>query len=204
MAGRPETSHWYDGRVYAAVVDRMLGGVRAYVTKHLPEGDRVLDACCGTGALSQQLAAEGRTVDGVDLSPRHIDFARSRSSSPSVSFQVGDVTELPVPAAGPYDVATIVLALHEMPRDARGVVLDRLLALSRRVMVLDFEAPMPSNLAGLRNRATEIAAGWEHFSAFRDWQAQGGLEPLVAEAGATVESDRTIDAGTLRVLVLSR
>lgn len=204
MAGRPETSHWYDGRVYATVIDRMLGGVRGYVARHLPAGDRVLDACCGTGALSRRLAAEGRTVVGVDLSPRHIAYARSRHSTSPPSYQVGDVTELPVPAEGRYDVATIVMALHEMPREARGRALEQLLLVSHRVMVVDFAAPMRWNYAGVRNRGTELAAGWEHFTAFRDWEAQGGLDPLLAGIGADVESDRTIDSGTLRVLTLAR
>ncbi|MBL0888072.1 class I SAM-dependent methyltransferase [Myceligenerans indicum] len=203
MAGRTEAGHWYDGPVYAAVVDRMLDGVRNYVAGHLPAGERVLDACCGTGALSRRLAEDGRTVVGVDLSARHIRYARSHAGSSSARFRVGDVAELTVPSAGPYDVATIVLALHEMPRELRGPVLDRLLAVARRVMVVDFVAPMPRNVAGLRNRATELAAGWEHFAAFRDWQAQLGLGALLERTGATVESDRTIDAGTLRVLTLA-
>lgn len=78
MTGRPEASHWYDGRVYAAVIDRMLAG--------------------------------------VDLSPRHIEYARGHTGSSSAEFRVGDVAELSVPPEGRYDVAVIVLALHEMPR----------------------------------------------------------------------------------------
>lgn len=204
MTGRPETSHWYDGRVYAAVIDRMLEGVRAYVADHLPEGQRVLDACCGTGALSRRLVEHGRTVVGVDLSPRHVEYARGHTGSSSAEFRVGDVAELSVPPEGRYDVAVIVLALHEMPRPSRGPVLDRLLEVSRQLMVVDFVAPMPRNFPGLRNRAAEVAAGREHFAAFRDWEGQGGLDPLVQDADATIESDRTIDGGTLRVLTLSR
>lgn len=205
MTGRAEVSHWYDGRVYAAVVDRMLGGVREYVARHLPEGDRVLDACCGTGALSRRLALDGRTVLGVDLSPRHIAFARSASSSvPRVRFEVGDVAQLAVPAEGTYDVAVIVLALHEMPRELRAPVLDRLLCVAGRTMVVDFTAPMPRSPAGLRNRAAELAAGWEHFAAFRDWQRQGGVDAVLHELGARVENDRKIDRDTLRVLTLVR
>ncbi len=204
MTERPETSHWYDGRVYAAVIDRLLGGVRDYVASHLPEGERALDACCGTGALSRRLADDGRTVVGVDLSPRHIEYARSHAGSSSVHFDVGDVAELAMPREGPYDVAVIVLALHEMPRDLRGAVLERLLTVARRVMVVDFVAPMPRNVAGARNRAAELVAGREHFAAFRDWQTQMGLGPLLEQADASVESDRTIDGGTLRVLILTR
>lgn len=53
---------------------------------------------------------------GVDLSPRHIEYARGHTGSSSAEFRVGDVAELSVPPEGRYDVAVIVLALHEMPR----------------------------------------------------------------------------------------
>ena len=56
----------------------------------------------------------------------------------------------------------------------------------------------------MRNRAAEVAAGREHFAAFRDWQAQGGLDALLRGSGAIVESERAIDSGALRVVVLSR
>lgn len=204
MTGRPETSHWYDGRVYAVVIDRLLAGVHGYVGDHLPDGERVLDACCGTGELSRRLAATGRSVVGVDLSRRHIEYAREHTDSSSVEFRVGDVAEMPLPAEGPFDVAVIMLALHEMPQQLRACVLERLLELGRRVMVVDFVAPMPHNFAGLRNRAAEVAAGREHFAAFRDWQSRGGLAPLLRDTNPTVESDRTIDSGTFRVLTLSR
>ena len=57
MSGsRLPTARWYDGRSYAATIDRLLSGVRGYVADRLPDGDRVLDACCGTGSLSLRLA----------------------------------------------------------------------------------------------------------------------------------------------------
>lgn len=68
--------------------------------------------------------------------------------------------------------------------------------------MLDRDDPMPRNLAGARNRFMEFAAGWEHFSAFRDYTRRGGLSALVEEAGATLVSERHIDAGTLHVCVL--
>jgi ubiquinone/menaquinone biosynthesis C-methylase UbiE len=204
MTTRTETSHWYDGRTYAAVIDRMLGGVHEYVVRHLPEGDRVLDACCGTGALSRRIAREGRSVVGVDLSPRHIDYARRVTSSDDVRFELGDVAQHPAPPDGPYDAAVICLALHEMPAELRLPVLGHLLEVAGQVMVVDFAAPMRRNLAGLRNRATEVAAGLDHFAAFRDWQRQGGLGPLVGALPAQVLDERTIDSDTLRVTTVTR
>lgn len=205
---REPRSHWLDGAVYAATIDRLLSGVRGYVADHLPEGERVLDACCGTGALSRRLAREGRDVVGVDLSPKHIAYAREATAEAGfdrdrVRFEVGDVAQLDPPAAGPYDVAVITFALHEMPTAARPDVVDALVRVARRVMVVDFVAPMPWNLAGVRNRAAELAAGPDHFRSFLDYSRNGGLPPLVRRDGMTVEHERTIDAGTLHVVTLA-
>lgn len=199
----PRSKH-YDGVVYGRLVEPLLGGVHAFVADHLPPGDRVLDACCGTGGLARRLAARGLEVRGVDLSPRNIDHAQTRSAglAENLRFEVGDVSQIEPPAAGPYDVATIVLALHEMPAAARAAVLEALLGAAERVMAVDFAIPMPWNLAGVRNRAMELAAGPEHFSAFRDFTRRGGLPRLVEETGAVIESTRRIDSGALEVVVL--
>jgi len=170
-------------------------------------GERVLEACCGTGALALRLAESGRTVVGVDLSPKNIEFARRRAEGvapDSLRFEVRDVSTLDLPEDGPYDLATVILALHEMPDDARVSVLAALLRIAERVMVVDFAVPMPWNLAGARNRTMELAAGLEHFTAFRSYTRAGGLDTLVTTCGARTESSRTIDSGTLEVAVLRR
>lgn len=203
MVARSARSKLYDGVVYGRLLEPLLQGVHGFVVERLPDGNHVLDACCGTGGLARQLARSGRRVVGVDLSPRNIAYARQASAStPSeqLRFEVGDVAALGVPEDGPYDVGTIVLALHEMPELFRLPVLTNLLRITRRLMIVDFAIPMPRNLAGLRNRGLEFAAGHDHFSAFRSFTRRGGLPVLLDEAGAVVETDRRIDDGTLQVV----
>ena len=202
---REPRSTLYDGALYGHVIERLLGRVHGFVAERLPEGERVLEACCGTGGLARRLAESGRRVHGVDLSPRNIDFARARNTSldpEQLSYEVRDVSTVEPPPEGPYDVATIVLALHEMPSAGRVAVLRALLRAARRVMVVDFAVPMPRNLAGLRNRAMELAAGREHFGGFRDYTRRGGLPALFEETGARVEWERRLDADTLHVAVV--
>lgn len=200
---RTPRSKWYDGPVYGHLVEPLLSGVHGIVVEALPPGPRVLEACCGTGGLARRIAATGREVLGVDLAPANIALARSRQPPDlSVRFEVGDVAALPLPEAGPYDVATIVMALHEMPATYRLPVLERLLLLAGKVLVVDFVAPMPWSVAGVRNRSVEFAAGPEHFGGFRSFQAQGGLPELVERAGARTLSERRLDSGTLHLALL--
>lgn len=202
--GSASSGRWYDGAVYSSVVDRLLTGLHDHVATHLPDGQRVLDAACGTGALSQQMARTGRQVVGVDMSQRHIDHARRRVADAGVGrdamrFEVGDLRKVEAPAEGAWDVAVIVLALHEMRTDVASSVVARLHEVAAQVMIADFFAPLPWNLPGVTNRAAELAAGPSHWAAFRAYQANGGLDALLAGTGATTLTDRTIGQGTIRV-----
>ena len=75
--------------------DRM----RATMLSRLPAdmtGLRVLDAGCGTGAMTVELARAGAMVVAADISPKLIDIARDRlpaALAPQVSFHAGDMTD---------------------------------------------------------------------------------------------------------------
>jgi magnesium-protoporphyrin O-methyltransferase len=61
-------------------------------------GCRVLDAGCGTGAMSLALAARGADVVAIDLSPTLVDLAQQRLScqpdAKRIDFRVGDMRTL--------------------------------------------------------------------------------------------------------------
>ncbi|MDM7930566.1 magnesium protoporphyrin IX methyltransferase [Tabrizicola sp.] len=90
--------------------DRM----RALMLSRLPEdlrGARVLDAGCGTGAMTEELALRGASVMAADISPKLVEIARDRLPAtlrPQVSFHAGDMTD---PALGRFD---FVLAMDSL------------------------------------------------------------------------------------------
>lgn len=201
---RMPRSRVYDGWLYGRTLDPLLGGLHARVARQVPEGCRVLDAACGTGDLAARLGERGCTVLGVDLSPRQAEWAMSHRGREGLSFEVGDASHLDHLADHSFDVATIVLALHEMPSAARVPVLRSLGRVAERVLAVDFSIPMPWNLAGLRNRGFEIGAGPEHFRGFLDFARRGGLAPLAARAGLLIQGERRFDSGTMVWMWLSR
>ena len=87
---------------------------------NLPPGARVLDAGCGTGALTAALLARDPTaqVIGVDLGAAYV--AAARQALPLARFEQGDIAALPLPDAS-RDAALALLVLGFVP-DARAAV----------------------------------------------------------------------------------
>lgn len=198
---RTPRSRFYDGSLYATGMDRFSAGLHNIVAKQVGRAGRVLDVGCGTGSVAFKLATEAREVVGVELSPAMVDYAnraRAKAGIDNVSFVVGDVTEAfsNVPD-GHFEIATMVLALHEMPAEARGPVLREIARIAQKLLCVDFRVPMPRNAAGLRNRLFELLAGREHFLAFRDFNARGGTSGVAQEAGLICRHLRFVDGQTI-------
>lgn len=73
--------------------DQMRAAMMAQLPADL-RGARVLDAGCGTGLMTAELAARGADVVAVDISPQLIGIARSRLSADHqkrVRFAAGDM-----------------------------------------------------------------------------------------------------------------
>lgn len=62
---------------------------------HVRQGGSILDLCCGTGQLAQELTARGYTVTGVDGSAEILKYARARA--PTVEFIHADARAFSLP-----------------------------------------------------------------------------------------------------------
>lgn len=75
---------------------------------------RVLDAACGTGAVTHQLLARGHDVVGVDVSEGML--TRARRAAPEAHLLAGDITDIPLPDDDvDHVVCSLALAhLHDL------------------------------------------------------------------------------------------
>ncbi len=203
VAPRMPRSRIYDGAFFGRVLDPFNSDLHGFVAAQLEPGARVLEVGCGTGALAFRLARQAAEVVGVDLSPAMIAYARRRLAAvaaPNVSFVLGDAAAVLADRAdASFDVATMVLVLHEMPAEARPGVLREAARLARRVLCLEYRVPLPRSPPGLLYRGLELAAGLEHFRAFRDFSARRGTEAIAGSAGLSYRHLRTLGGGCIDV-----
>lgn len=80
------------------------------------EAERVLDVGCGTGYLAAALAeaSQTSTIDGVDISPIYVAYARAKHPDARLHFRVGDACALDY-ADQTFDRVLSLLALHFVP-----------------------------------------------------------------------------------------
>lgn len=93
----------------------------------LARGKRVLDAGCGAGYGSAELAGAAESVVGVDRAPEAIEFARAHYALHNLSFQEASCEALPH-AGGSFDLV-VAFEVIEHLENWRGFLLE-----ARRVL----------------------------------------------------------------------
>ncbi|HLG81940.1 MAG TPA: magnesium protoporphyrin IX methyltransferase [Bradyrhizobium sp.] len=109
------------GRIRATVRagrDEMRNTLLSWLPSNM-SGARLLDAGCGTGALSIEAARRGARVVAVDLSPTLVSVARERMpadlDSSALEFRSGDMLD---PRLGKFDfVVAMDSLIHYRPAD---------------------------------------------------------------------------------------
>ena len=171
----------------------------------LARGKRVLDAGCGAGYGSAELARAAESVVGVDRAPEAVDFARANYRFPNLRFEQASATALPHPD-GSFDLV-VAFEVIEHLENWREFLLE-----ARRVLAPagQFIVSTPNKLYYTESRGaeganpfhvhefdfeefrTELKSVFPHVSLFLENHVEGvTFQPH--EAGHTVEA--RVDAG---------
>jgi demethylmenaquinone methyltransferase/2-methoxy-6-polyprenyl-1,4-benzoquinol methylase len=102
-------------------------------------GDRVLDACCGTGDLAVEAERRGGRVVALDFSERMLERARRKSGG--IEWVHGDALALPF-GDGVFDAATVGFGVRNLADLERGLrELARVLRPGGKLAVLEITRP---------------------------------------------------------------
>ena len=102
-------------------------------------GDRVLDACCGTGDLALAVARAGGRVTGVDFSAEML--ARAERKAPEFDWVQADASALPFPD-GSFETATVGFGIRNLADLEAGLrELARVLVPGGRLGCLEITRP---------------------------------------------------------------
>lgn len=134
------------GRIRASVREGR-GRMRAAMLSMLPldlSGWRILDAGCGTGAMSVELAARGAHVVAVDLAPEIVRFAQETAPREpmrgSIDFQSGDMLS---PRLGRFDAVMAMDSLIHYTTTDAVAALERLAERTEHRIVFTFAPRTP-------------------------------------------------------------
>ncbi|MGH3050071.1 MAG: bifunctional demethylmenaquinone methyltransferase/2-methoxy-6-polyprenyl-1,4-benzoquinol methylase UbiE [Gaiellaceae bacterium] len=125
-------------RVMTAGLDRRWRAIT--VAEAVQPGDRVLDACCGTGdlAMAARRAGAGDVV-GLDFSERMLERARGKALE--IEWVQGDLLALPFEDAS-FDAATVGFGIRNVDDLEAGLrELRRVLRPGGRLAVLEITTP---------------------------------------------------------------
>ncbi|MDE3026749.1 MAG: ubiquinone/menaquinone biosynthesis methyltransferase [Acidobacteriota bacterium] len=130
---------FYDAmnRLMTAGLDRRWR--RITVTETVRTGDRVLDACCGTGDLALAALAGGADVVGLDFSERMLDRARAKSAE--IEWVRADMLALPFDDES-FDAVTVGFGVRNVDDLEAGLrELRRVLRPGGRIGILEITTP---------------------------------------------------------------
>jgi len=98
-------------------------------------GKRVLDAGCGAGYGSAELARMATHVTGIDVAAEAIEYARANYAAENIVFEEASATQLPYPDAA-FDLV-VAFEMIEHLEDWRGFLREarRVLAPSGQLIV---------------------------------------------------------------------
>jgi demethylmenaquinone methyltransferase/2-methoxy-6-polyprenyl-1,4-benzoquinol methylase len=131
---------FYDAmnRVMTAGLDRRWR--KATIREAVQPGDRVLDACCGTGDLAVAARQEGAgEIVGVDFSEQMLE--RARRKAPELEWIQADVLALPLEDAS-FDAVVVGFGVRNVEDLEAGIrELRRVLKPGGRLGILEITTP---------------------------------------------------------------
>lgn len=170
------------GWFYGGFIDPVLAPMREKINMEVKPGESMIDVACGTGAQVFKSAPKTSEAVGVDLSKSMINKAlrtKNKRNIKNVQFFVNDATNLSQFSDSQFEVATMSLALHQFEPALHTPILSEMKRVAKKIIIVDYAVPLPSNYSGIGSKVAEFFAGVEHNKNFRKYYRLGGLNEIL-------------------------
>jgi ubiquinone/menaquinone biosynthesis C-methylase UbiE len=192
---------------YENLIDPLFKDVRRFIPDFagMKAGDKVIDVCCGTGALVFEYGRRGLNATGIDLDPNMIKTALKNKTGNNVentSFQLADAAALPF-TDGFFDFASISMALHDKDQALRCKIVAEMQRVVKRggiLVFVDYNVPLPLHIWAGAARIIEFWAGGSHYRGFRNFLAHDGTDDILRIPGLREERRTILKSGLLLVV----
>jgi len=192
------------GPFYSNFIDPLLTTMRKRVALEVKPNERIIDVACGTGAQAFVLSKTASKVTGVDLSESMITHAKSTSlkkKTTNTEFFVCDATDLKSFKENNFDIAIMSLALHQFSPDLHAPILSEMKRIANKIILVDYNVPLPKNYTGFGSRVAEFLAGKEHNKNFKSFYKLGGLNEILETNNLKIEKSKLMGKGAFQMVV---
>jgi 2-polyprenyl-3-methyl-5-hydroxy-6-metoxy-1,4-benzoquinol methylase len=190
--------------IYRIIIDPLLSAVRDGVLCKITPGESVIDIACGNGTLAFGIATVAGAVTAIDLDAQMIAYATLRKTKlnrTNINFISADASDLSAFSGKQFGTAVTTMAIHQFEENLALKVLEEMKRVASRVIIADYNYPLPGSPAGLFAYGIEWLAGGDHYRNFRNFRAKGGLNYFIGKAGLTVRSSESRGGGVFVVAV---
>jgi SAM-dependent methyltransferase len=192
------------GWFYSSIIDPVLGLMRKRVARKIEPGQSIIDVACGTGAQIFTLCPDAQRLVGIDLSESMIAYAKNKavkSKCKNVEFYPGDAGNLNRFKANEFDIATMTLALHQFEPKLHAPILAEMKRVARKLILVDYNVPLPKSLSGTGCKVAEFFAGGEHHRNFKRYVQKGGLVEILNQHNFTINEKEEFAGGAFLLVV---
>jgi len=177
-------------KFYKLFIDPLLYKLRSKVSSLIPEECSIIEIGSGTGAQSLLLAKTASKVVGIDINKKMTSCAANKAKKlklDNIKYFATDGSNLNFISDKEFDYSTITLALHELKDELRFQIIKEMKRISKHIIIVDYNTPLPNNFSGWVSKKIEKLAGGSHYAGFKNYTERGGILKIINEMGLTVE-----------------
>jgi len=193
-------------KFYKLFIDPLLYKLRGKVASLIPNESSVIEIGSGTGAQSLLLAKTASKVVGIDINKAMTSCSSNEAQNlklNNIKYYAADGSNLDFISDKEFDYSTITLALHELEDELRIQIIKEMKRISKHIIIVDYNTPLPNNFSGWVSRKIEKLAGGSHYAGFKNYTQRGGILEIINEMGLTVDNQYSALNSAIIILELT-